>query len=92
MYSKEDYLKMLRERDKHHIDLKEWSFCQSKVMCIATAMVAAGDDWMVHNIIDELSNLSECECDLTDGAVQLDLWILESNGYKKEAKELREML
>lgn len=36
MYSKEDYLKMLRERDKHHIDSKEWSFCQSKVMCIAS--------------------------------------------------------
>lgn len=53
--------------------------------------VNAGDDWMVHNIIDELSNLGECECDLTDAAVQLDLWILESNGYKNEAKELREM-
>ena len=46
---------------------------------------------MVHNIIDELSNLGECECDLTDAAVQLYLWILESNGYKNEAKELREM-
>ena len=91
MYSKEDYLKMLRERDKHHIDSKEWSFCQSKVMCIATAMVAAGNNWMVGEIIDELYSLSDCGCELTDEAVRFDLWILESNGLEEKAEEMKKM-
>ena len=91
MYGKKDYLEALRERGKYPIDSKEWRFCQSKVMCITTAMVAAGNTWMVHDIMDELSNLSERKCDLTDEAVRLSFWILESNGYEKEAKELREL-
>ena len=91
MYNREDYRKALEERDKCDLETNEWRLCQSKVQGIATAMVAAGDSWMVREIIDELYSLSDCGCELTDEAVQFELWILESNGYKEEAEKLREM-
>lgn len=46
---------------------------------------------MVNEIIDELYSLSDCGCELTDEAVQFDLWLLESNGYEDKAEELREV-
>ena len=91
MYSREDYREALEEREKCDLYSDEWRFCQSKVQSIATAMVAAGNNWMVNEIIDELYSLNDCGCELTDEAVRFDLWILESNGYEDKAEELREM-
>ena len=77
MYNREDYREALEEREKCDLHSDEWRFCQAKVQSIATAMVAAGNNWMVGEIIDELYSLSDCGCELTDEAVRFDLWILE---------------
>ena len=68
-----------------------YDICQAKVQSIATAMVAAGNNWMVGEIIDELYSLSDCGCELTDEAVRFDLWILESNGLEEKAEEMKKM-
>lgn len=91
MYNREDYIEALEEREKCDMYSEEWRFCQSKVQSIATAMVAAGNSWMVNEIIYELYSLSECGCELTNEAVGFDILILESNGYEKKVEELREM-
>ena len=54
MYNREDYREALEEREKCDLYSDEWRFCQAKVQSIATAMVAAGNNWMVGEIIDEL--------------------------------------
>lgn len=91
MYSKKDYLKALEEREKYGMDTKEWQLCQAKVQAITTTMVAMGNTWMVNEIIDELSSLNDCGCGIDDEAVQFNLWVLKSNGYKKEAMEMSEI-
>ena len=98
MYNREDYREALEEREKCDLHSeecelfsKEWNFCQQKVQSIATAMVAAGNNWMVGEIIDELYSLSDCGCELTDEAVRFDLWILESNGLEEKAEEMKKM-
>lgn len=77
MYNREDYREALEEREKCDLYSDEWRFCQAKVQSIATAMVAAGNNWMVGEIIDE--------------AVRFDLWILESNGLEEKAEEMKKM-
>lgn len=47
MYNREDYREALEEREKCDLYSDEWRFCQAKVQSIATAMVAAGNNWMV---------------------------------------------
>ena len=89
MYNREDYREALEEREKCDLHSDEWRFCQAKVQSIATAMVAAGNNWMVGEIIDELYSLSDCGCELTDEAVRFDLWILESNGLEEKAEEMK---
>ena len=91
MYNREDYFKALKERDNCKMYSKEWNLCQMKISCIATAMVASGDTWMVSEFINELYSLNDSGCRLMDKEVQFDLWVLESNGYEEEAKELREL-
>ena len=91
MYNREDYREALAEREKCDLYSDEWRFCQAKVQSIATAMVAAGNNWMVGEIIDELYSLSDCGCELTDEAVRFDLWILESNGLEEKAEEMKKM-
>ena len=91
MYNREDYREALEEREKCDLYSEEWRFCQSKVQSIATAMVAAGNCWMVSEIINELYSLNDCGYKLTDEAVRFDLWILETNGHEDKAEELREM-
>lgn len=91
MYNREDYREALEEREKCDLYSDECRFCQAKVQSIATAMVAAGNNWMVGEIIDELYSLSDCGCKLTDEAVRFDLWILESNGLEEKAEEMKKM-
>lgn len=91
MYSREDYLEALEERDKCAMNLEEWNFHQSKIQSIATALVAAGNTWMVQEIVDEVYSLFDCGAEITDKAVEFDIWMLESNGYEEKAKELREL-
>lgn len=91
MYNREDYREALEEREKCDLHSDEWRFWQAKVQSIATAMVAAGNNWMVGEIIDELYSLSDCGCELTDEAVRFDLWILESNGLEEKAEEMKKM-
>ena len=75
MYNREDYREALEEREKCDLYSDEWRFCQAKVQSIATAMVAAGNNWMVGEIIDELYSLSDCGCELTDEAVRFAYFI-----------------
>lgn len=89
MYIWEDYTKALEKRDECEIFTTEWDLCQSKVRAITTAMVAAGDNQMVREIVDELYSLSDSGCELEDEAVQFDIWVLESNGFKSEADEAK---
>lgn len=91
MYIREDYLKAIEEREECEFFSKEWNFCQQKVQSIATAMVAAGNTWMVSEIVDELYSLNDCGMESTDEAVRFDLWVLESNGYADKANELRKL-
>ena len=53
--------------------------------------MAAGDKAMVGEVVEEVYSLNDCGCSLEDLAIQYDLWLLESNGYIKEAQELREL-
>lgn len=91
MYIREDYLKAMEEREECELFSKEWNFCQRKVQSIATAMVAAGNTWMVGEIVDELNSLNDCGMKIEDEAVRFDLWVLESNGYTDKANELRKL-
>ena len=91
MYNREDYREALEEREKCDLHSDEWRFCQAKVQSIATAMVAAGNTWMVSEIVDELYSLNDCGMESTDEAVRFDLWVLESNGYADKANELRKL-
>lgn len=91
MYIREDYLKAIEEREECELFSKEWNFCQQKVQSIATAMVAAGNTWMVSEIVDELYSLNDCGMESTDEAVRFDLWVLESNGCADKANELRKL-
>lgn len=61
-----------------------------KVQSIVTVMVANGDIQMVDEVMEEVYRLNECGLNLEDSAVQFDVWLLESNGYKEKAWELRE--
>lgn len=91
MYNMNDYREALNERDRQEMDSNEWNLCQSKVKGIVAALVAVGNKMMVSEVVDEVYSLNDCGCELTDEAVQYDLWLLESNGYTEQAKELREL-
>lgn len=91
MYSMKDYRAALAERGNYDMDSVAWKLAQQKVQGIVTAMVASGDTEMVHEVVDEVYSLNECGFSLDDVAIQFDLWLLESNGYKKKAQELREL-
>lgn len=64
---------------------------QAKVQAIVTAMVASGNRYMVQEVVDELYSLNDCGFEISHCAVQFDLWVLESNGYIKEAKTIRSL-
>ena len=91
MYNMNDYRNALSERDNYDMDSAEWTLAQQKVNGIVAAMVASRNPMMVREVIDEVYSLNDCGVALTDNAVQYDLWLLESNGYRKEAQELREL-
>lgn len=91
MYNMNDYREALSERDRQEMDSKEWNLCQSKVQGIVAALVAVGNKLMVSEVVEEVYSLNDCGMKLDDEAVQYDLWLLESNGYTEEAKELREL-
>ena len=87
MYNREDYREALEEREKCDLYSDEWRFCQAKVQSIATAMVAAGNNWMVGEIIDELYSLSDCGCELTDEAVDLTFGFLKATASKRRLRK-----
>lgn len=89
MYNMNDYREALSERGRQEMNSKEWNMCQLKVMSIVSALVAIGNRMMVSEVVNEVYGLNECGIELDDEAVQHDLWLLESNGYTDEAKELR---
>lgn len=91
MYSMKDYREALGERDSHDMDSSAWKLGQMKVNSIVTAMVVSGNSQMVQEVVDEVYSLNECCSSLEDEAVQFDIWLLESNGFSKQAQELREL-
>lgn len=91
MYNMNDYRTALSERDSYDMDSAEWTLSQQKVQGIVAAMVASRNPIMVSEVVEEVYSLNDCGIAFTDNAVQYDLWLLESNGYKKEAQELREL-
>lgn len=91
MYGMKDYREALEERDRYDMDSVAWKLAQQKVQGIVTAMVASGDTKMVHEVVDEVYILNDCGASLDDVAIQFDLWLLESNGYKEQAQELRDL-
>ena len=46
---------------------------------------------MVQEVVNELYSLNDCGLEIRHSAVQFDLWVLESNGYIKEAKTIRSL-
>ena len=91
MYNMNDYRVALQERDNCDVDSTEWTLNQQKVQGIIAAMVASGNPMMVREVVDEVYSLNDCGLSLKDNEVQYDIWLLESNGYKREAQELREL-
>lgn len=89
MYTVNNYREALQRRDGFDMGSAEWNLEQAKAQAIVTAMVASGNRYMVKELVDELYSLNDCGFEISDHAVQFDLWILESNGYIKEAKEVK---
>lgn len=91
MYSMEDYRAALDERGSHDMESSAWKLGQMKVQGIVTAMVASGNIQMVQEVVDEVYSLNDCGVSFGDEAIQFDIWLLESNGYTEQVKELREL-
>lgn len=91
MYNMSDYRKALKERGSYDVGSAKWNLEQMKVAAIVSAMVSMKDERMVAEVVDEVYSLNDCGMELDSNPVQFDLWLLESNGYKKEARELREL-
>ena len=91
MYNMSDYRAALSERGNYDMDSADWKLAQQKVQSIVAVLVAAGDKAMVGEVVEEVYSLNDCGCSLEDLAIQYDLCLLESNGYIKEAQELREL-
>ena len=91
MYTMKDYRAALAERDSNDMGSGAWNLSQAKITAIVSVLVACGNTQMVSEVVGEVYNLNDCGMEFNSGAVQLDLWLLESNGYKAEAKELREL-
>lgn len=91
MYNMNDYRNALSERDGFEMDSAEWMLSQQKVQGIVAAMVASRNPLMVSEVVDEVYSLNDCGLEFNSNEVQFDIWLLESNGYKKEAQELRQL-
>lgn len=91
MYNMNDYRAALAERDSHDIGSNEWNLGAQKVGAIVSAMVAMKDARMVTEVVNEVYSLNDCGMLFEENPIQFDIWLLESNGYKDEAKELREL-
>lgn len=89
MYSMEDYRMALEERDSYDMDSKAWKLAQMKVQGIVSAMVAARNEDMIREVVDEVYSLNDCGMEFEDEVIQHDIWLLESNGYIEEAEELK---
>lgn len=89
MYNMNDYRAALNERDSHDIESSEWKLGQMKVQSIVAVMVANGSCQMVEEVMEEVYSLNDCGFEFGDAAVQFDIWLFESNGYEKEAQEIR---
>ena len=89
MYYVNDYREALQRREDFDFGSEEWNLAQAKVQAIVTAMVASGNRYMVQEVVNELYSLNDCGLEISHHAVQFDLWVLESNGYIKEAKTVR---
>lgn len=91
MYRMNDYRVALSERDSQDMYSAAWNLAQLKVNGIVAVMVASGDREMVLEVVNEVHSLNDCGMEFENEAIQYDLWILESNGFKDEAQELREL-
>lgn len=91
MYSMNDYRTALEERDSNDIGSTAWNLGQAKVTAIVAAMVADGNGQMIREVVDEVYSLNDCGMEFESENTQFCLWLLESNGYKKEAQDLREL-
>ena len=91
MYNVNDYREALPRREAFDFGSQEWNLAQAKVQAIVTAMVASGNRYMVQEVVNELYSLNDCGLEIRHSAVQFDLWVLESNGYIKEAKTIRSL-
>lgn len=93
MYNMNDYRMALSERDSCDIGTIEWNLSQMKVTGIVTAMISSGSTFhaqqMVKILGDEVYSLNDSGVEFEHEAVQFDIWLLESNGYIKEAEELK---
>ena len=89
MYNVNDYREALQRREDFDFGSEEWNLAQAKVQAIVTAMVASGNRYMVQEVVDELYSLNDCGLEISHNAVEFNLWVLESNGYIKEAKTVR---
>jgi len=86
-----DYKAALIERDEHDLHSTEWDICQHKVNCIVAVLMEQGNTDMVRELVDEVYSLNDCGMMLESVAVQVDLWLLESNGHKDKADELKQL-
>ena len=91
MYNVNDYRAALERREEFDFGSEEWNLATAKVQAIVTAMVATGNRYMVQEVVNELYSLNDCGLEIRHSAVRFDLWVLESNGYIKEAKTIRSL-
>ena len=89
MYNVNDYREALERMEEYELGSVEWNLAQAKAQAIVTAMVASGNRCMVQEVVNDLYSFNDCGAEISHPAVQFDLWILESNGYIKEAKAVR---
>lgn len=87
MYNREDYREALEEREKCDLYSDEWRFCQAKVQSIATAMVAAGNNWMVGEIIDELYSLRTAVANSPTRQFDLTFGFLKATASKRRLRK-----
>ena len=90
MYTMNDYRAALNERG-NDMESTAWKLGQMKVHSIVSVMVASGNHQMVGEVMDEVYSLNDCGFEFEDEAIQFNIWLLESNGYKEEAQELRDL-
>ena len=89
MLTMRDYRKALSIRDRYDMGSREWNLAQNKVTSIVTMLLADKNREMAQEIMDELASLNDCGVQADQEIVQLNIWLLEQNGFDKEASEAK---